>query len=78
MNIQIITPDKTIFSGEIKLAQFPGIDGSFEVMRKHAPMIAALKKGRIKLRTPDDKDHFFEISAGVLEVLKDKLLVLAG
>lgn len=78
MNIQIITPDKTIFSGEIKLAQFPGIDGSFEVMRKHAPMIAALKKGQIKLRTPDDKDHFYEISAGVLEVVKDKLLVLAG
>jgi len=78
MNIQIITPDQTVFSGEILLAQFPGLDGSFEVLQKHAPMIAALKKGRIKLRTPDDRDHFFEIKAGVLEVVKDKLLVLAG
>jgi F-type H+-transporting ATPase subunit epsilon len=78
MDIQIITPDQTVFAGEVKLAQFPGLDGSFEVLQKHAPMIAALKKGRIKLRTPDDKDHFFEIKAGVLEVVKDKLLVLAG
>ena len=46
MNIEIITPDETIFTGKAKLAQFPGIDGSFEILNNHAPMISVLKKER--------------------------------
>lgn len=77
MNVQIITPDKELFSGKAKLAQFPGLDGSFEVLKNHAPMISALKAGQIKLRMENDNEEFFDIKGGVVEVLNNKLLVLA-
>lgn len=77
MNVQIITPDKELFSGKAKLAQFPGLDGSFEILKNHAPMISALKAGQIKLRMDNDSEEFFDINGGVLEVLNNKLLVLA-
>lgn len=77
MKIEIVTPDATIYEGEVSLAQFPGLDGSFEVLNNHAPMIAALKKG--KLKVIDDKKNtlFFDINGGVVEVLKNKIQVLA-
>ncbi len=79
MDIQIITPDKTLFNGTAKLAQFPGLDGSFEVMKRHAPMIAALKGGQIRLVLDKDNDEekLFDIKSGVVEVLNNKMLVLA-
>ncbi|MFP4471102.1 MAG: ATP synthase F1 subunit epsilon [Bacteroidales bacterium] len=77
MKIQIITPDITIFSGEVKLAQFPGLDGSFEVLDRHAPLIAALASGKIKVRGRDDKDRFYNIRSGVVEVKNNEVLVLA-
>jgi len=77
MNIEIVTPDTTIFSGEITLAQLPGLDGSFEIMNNHAPLISALKKGKIKLVDKQNHTQFFEVNGGVVEVLKNKILVLA-
>jgi len=77
MDIQIITPDKALFTGQAKLAQFPGLDGSFEVMNNHAPMISALKKGNIRLKHDDDSEELFGIRGGVVEILKNKMLVLA-
>ena len=77
MKIQIITPDKTIFSGEVRLAQFPGLDGSFEVLDRHAPLIAALSKGRIKLKGLDNEEQFYNIRGGVVEVKNNIVLVLA-
>jgi F-type H+-transporting ATPase subunit epsilon len=77
MKIEIITPDTTIYEGEISLAQLPGLDGSFEVLNNHAPMIAALKKGKVKVIDAKKSTLFFEINGGVVEVLKNKLLVLA-
>ncbi len=77
MTLEIITPDNTLFSGEVQLVQLPGLDGLFEILNNHAPMIAALGKGRIKLQKSDRKDHFIEINGGVLEVMHNKVLVLA-
>lgn len=77
MTLEIITPDSTLFSGEVQLVQLPGLDGLFEILNNHAPMIAALGKGRIKLQKSDSKDHFIEINGGVLEVMHNKVLVLA-
>ncbi|MEA3504814.1 MAG: ATP synthase F1 subunit epsilon [Bacteroidota bacterium] len=78
MIVEIITPEKNIFKGEASLIQLPGIDGSFEVLSNHAPMISVLKKGRIKVKIePEQKETFFEINGGVIEVLKNKVLVLA-
>jgi F-type H+-transporting ATPase subunit epsilon len=77
MQIEIITPDSTIFSGEIILAQFPGKDGSFEILNNHAPIISVLKKGKIKIQDKEKQTHFFEITGGVVEIKKNKIIVLA-
>jgi F-type H+-transporting ATPase subunit epsilon len=77
MNIEIITPDATVFAGKAKLAQFPGIDGSFEILKNHAPMISVLKKGKIKIQDENNQLQFFEVKGGVVEVLENKILVLA-
>ncbi|MBZ0243083.1 MAG: ATP synthase F1 subunit epsilon [Bacteroidales bacterium] len=78
MKLEVITPDTTLFSGEVQMVQLPGLDGLFAILKNHAPMIAALGKGRIKYQQADGKDQFLEISGGVLEVLENKVLVLAG
>lgn len=78
MQVEIITPDKEIFKGEAVLIQLPGIDGSFEILNNHAPLISALKAGKIKIKkSKDSKDEFFEVKGGVIEVLKNKVLILA-
>jgi F-type H+-transporting ATPase subunit epsilon len=78
MQVEIITPDKEIYKGDAVLVQLPGIDGSFEILNNHAPLISALKAGKIKVKkTKDSKDDFYEVNGGVIEVLKNKVLILA-
>jgi F-type H+-transporting ATPase subunit epsilon len=79
MKVEIITPDATLFTGEnVNLVQLPGIDGSFEVLDHHAPLISVLAKGKIKIMiTGEKEDRYFEIKGGVIEVLKNKILILA-
>ena len=77
MRIEIITPDKTIFEGDVNLVQLPGIDGLFEILNNHAPLISVLKKGKIKVSDKKKKTQFFEINGGIVEVLKNKVLILA-
>jgi len=77
MKIEIVTPDATIYEGEVSLAQLPGLDGSFEILNNHAAMIAALKKGKVKVIDSKKDTLFFEINGGVMEVLKNRILVLA-
>ncbi len=76
MNLEIITPDTTIYKGEAELVQLPGIDGSFEILNNHAPLISALKQGKVKIKK-NGKEEFFDINGGVIEVLKNKVLILA-
>jgi F-type H+-transporting ATPase subunit epsilon len=79
MKVEIITPDNVIFTGDdVQLVQLPGIDGSFEVLNNHAPLISVLAKGRIKVLAKAEKDpQYFEIRGGVIEVLNNKVLILA-
>ena len=77
MNLEIITPDKSVYTGEVSLVQLPGIDGSFEVLENHAPLISVLKKGKIKIKDSKGQEQFFEVNGGVIEVLKNKVLILA-
>jgi F-type H+-transporting ATPase subunit epsilon len=78
MRLEIITPDTVVFTGEnITLVQLPGIDGSFEVLKNHAPLITVLKKGQVKVVVKGDKPAFYDIRGGVVEVLDNKVLVLA-
>lgn len=77
MNLEILTPEKKLFSGEVYGVQMPGVSGSFEVLNRHAPMISALKQGRIKV-LKDKQNHlaFFEIQGGFVEVLNNRVTVL--
>ena len=78
MNLQIITPEKTIFNGEVKLVQLPGVSGSFEILANHAPMIASLKKGKIKVVENDKSTRLIEINGGTLKVQDNRILILAN
>ncbi|NTW23267.1 MAG: ATP synthase F1 subunit epsilon [Lentimicrobium sp.] len=78
MTLEIITPEKTVFTGEVKLVQLPGKSGSFEILENHAPMIASLKKGRIKIIDGDKNVSYIEIVSGTLKVQGNKILILAG
>lgn len=77
MKLEIITPEKSLYSGEVSLVQLPGIDGLFEILEHHAPLVAALQKGRVKIDDKNDKEQYFEINGGVAEVLDGKVLILA-
>ena len=78
MKLEILTPDQVVFSGEnVYLVQLPGIDGSFEIMNDHAPLISVLKKGEIKVLIKDQAPQFFSIKGGVIEVLNNSVQVLA-
>lgn len=77
MKVDIINPEKSIFEGEATIVQLPGKDGSFEIMSNHAPLIAVLKKGKIKVVDKEKKELFFEVNGGVVEVLQNKVLILA-
>ena len=76
MNIEIVTPDENIYSGEIKLVKLPGTDGSFEVLKNHAALISTLEKGEIKLIDINNDVKFFDVNEGVVEVLNNKITVL--
>ncbi len=77
MNLEILTPEKKLYSGEVYGVQMPGISGSFEVLARHAPLVSALKAGRVKV-LKDKQNHvvFFDIQSGFVEVLHDKVTVL--
>ena len=77
MHLEIITPDKKVYSGEVDSVRLPGAEGSFGILNNHAPIIASLKKGTI--RVTDSKKHVenFEINGGVVEVQNNKVIVLA-
>ena len=77
MKLEIITPEQTLYTGEVTLVQLPGIDGSFEILKDHAPLIAVLGKGKIKASDSQKQVQYFEIRGGVVEVLRNKVLVLA-
>lgn len=77
MFIEIISPETSIYSGEIKRAKFPGIDGSFEVLNHHAAIISILKKGKIEITDNSNKALTFDVNGGVVELQKNKIIVLA-
>ena len=77
MVIEIITPDESLFKGEAQGVTVPGIDGSLGILNNHAPLISALKAGKVKVTHPDGKEQFFDINGGVAEVLNNKVIILA-
>ena len=76
MHLEIITPDKKVFEGEVKLVQLPGSKGKFEILKNHAPIISTLEKGTIKIQEETGKERFFEIDGGIIENKSNKIIVL--
>ena len=76
MQLEIISPEKPIYKGDIKLIQLPGSDGSFEILEKHAPLISTLADGKIKVITLEGEVSFFDIQSGVVEIQNNKIMVL--
>ena len=76
MTLEILTPDKKIFSGEVYGVQLPGISGLFEVLDKHAPLVSALKAGSLKILKDKSATSLYTIQSGFVEVLNNKTTVL--
>jgi F-type H+-transporting ATPase subunit epsilon len=77
MKIEIITPDKKIFDGEIKSVRVPGKKGSFQVLKDHAPIISTLENGSVRMVDQENNEIVYEISGGVIEVKANKIILLA-
>jgi F-type H+-transporting ATPase subunit epsilon len=77
MKLEIITPDKKLYEGDVKSAVFPGSEGSFGVLDGHAPMIATLKSGKVQLTEQNNNRVEFDVKGGVVEVLRNKVIVLS-
>ncbi len=96
MQLEIVTPDKSLFEGEVDYVYCPGAHGSFGILNNHAPIIATLKKGLVKVKIAEENamrfdnelgklvhdnevgaEAEFAIEGGVIEVLKNKIILLA-
>ena len=77
MELEILTPERKLFSGEVYGVQLPGINGSLEILNRHAPLVAALGTGRIKiLKDKTGAGASYNINGGFAEVLNNKVAVL--
>ncbi|MDR1950655.1 MAG: F0F1 ATP synthase subunit epsilon [Bacteroidales bacterium] len=77
MKLEISSPQKTLFEGEVCSVQCPGREGSFQILENHAPMIALLTNGRLKYEVQGNTtSHFIEINRGVLQVLNNNITIL--
>ena len=77
MKLEIRTPNQSVYTGEVTLVQLPGIDGLFEILENHAPLVAALQKGSVKIQEPGGQEQRFDINGGIVEVSQNNVLVLA-
>ena len=75
MQLEILSPDKKIYSGEAVGVQMPGVTGSFEVLNNQAPMIAALATGKMRVNTGKE-NVVYNIKGGFVEILNNNVSVL--
>ncbi|TVR75320.1 MAG: ATP synthase F1 subunit epsilon [Marinilabiliales bacterium] len=77
MYLEILTPDKTAFSGRVKSVTVPGSKGPFTILINHAPIISTLETGEINLQTEQGDNIFFMVNGGMIEVNNNKIMVLS-
>jgi F-type H+-transporting ATPase subunit epsilon len=75
MHLEIITPEKKLFEGEVESATFPGTNGSFQVLQNHAPLISSLAKGELSY-SGKNHSNSMTVEGGVVEVLNNTVTVL--
>jgi F-type H+-transporting ATPase subunit epsilon len=76
MHIEIISPDKVVFTGEVNSVRLPGQEGYFEVLKDHASIISLLQKGQIRIIKSDQTTEYFDVEFGFVEVINNKITVL--
>ena len=77
LNLEILTPDKLSYSGEVEAVTVPGTVGSFQVLYNHAPLLSTIDIGAIKVEVSKDKTIYFATGGGTIEVLNNKIKILA-
>jgi len=90
MLLEIVTPEATLFSGEVESISVPGVNGEFEMLKDHAPIVSLLKEGHVKIYgditleeevqdkfTKADKGTWLAINSGTIEMKENKVIVLA-
>ena len=75
-HLDIVTPEKTVYSGEIVHFQAPGVDGSFGVLARHQPMLSALGIGRVGFREADGTERVLALGGGFANVSTDGATIL--
>ena len=75
--LELVTPERILFSEEVQSVRAPGIDGSFGVLAHHAPMLTELTVGLIKLTLANGQDAFVATSGGFMQVSQEKTIILA-
>ena len=76
INVEIVTPAKSAYSGKAKSVTVPGAAGNFQILFNHAPIISALEIGVVKIKETDGKVLIFAASGGTVEVLENNVLML--
>ncbi|GEC70927.1 F-type H+-transporting ATPase subunit epsilon [Flavobacterium flevense] len=92
MILEIVSPEASLFKGEVTSVSVPGVDGSFQILNNHAPIVSLLQKGTVKITAPsfsfskeaaklfskiDDQNYALAISSGTIEMKDNKVIVLA-
>jgi F-type H+-transporting ATPase subunit epsilon len=76
-NLEILTVERPIFTGQVNALTAPGTTGEFGVLAEHAPLVSGLKKGTLKITMPDGNEKTFPLRRGFLRVEKNRVVVLA-
>jgi F-type H+-transporting ATPase subunit epsilon len=76
MNLLVLTPEKELFNGDITSVNVPGINGGFEILKGHAPIVSALGKGSVRITDAAGQKSEIEITKGFIEVLRNEVSVL--
>ena len=76
MKLIVLTPEREIFQGDVNSVKVPGLKGQFEVLNNHAPIVAALGKGEVRIIDIKGDKKTFSINKGFLEVLKNEVSLL--
>ncbi|RPI05957.1 MAG: F0F1 ATP synthase subunit epsilon [Ignavibacteriae bacterium] len=76
-HLEIVTPRRIVFKGEVTSVSAPGLDGGFQVLHSHAPLLATLKIGKVKLTQDGGPELQYAISGGFMEVKENKAILLA-
>ncbi len=91
MYLEIVSPEATLFSGEVDSVAVPGVNGEFEMLKNHAPIVSILKEGHVKVAgsniqleeeveakfTKSDRGVWLAINSGTIEMKDNRLIILA-